>query len=118
MSEPCRTSWRTKITAVKVEFQSEGFDFGHRLDLQAAFPAVLHDQTDIGRLHAHAEELHQVFVLHLFHLSSKNGPHLMITSQESHISKKMKNLTTENSLMIDGFWKLLVSGFMMYLIAT
>lgn len=42
---------------------------GGDMHLQAAFSAVLHDQTDIWRLSASAEELHQVLVLHLFHLS-------------------------------------------------
>ena len=37
--------------------------------LQAAFPAVLHHQTNIRWLHANPEELHQVLVFHLFHLS-------------------------------------------------
>lgn len=36
---------------------------------QAAFLAVLGDQADIGWLDADTKELHQVLMLHLFHLS-------------------------------------------------
>lgn len=46
-------------------------DAGWDTDLQTAFPAVLHDQTDIWSLNANAKELHQVLMFHLFHLSQK-----------------------------------------------
>lgn len=37
--------------------------------LEAAFLAVLNDQTDVWWLNAHAKELDQVFMLHFLHLS-------------------------------------------------
>ena len=42
---------------------------GGSTDLQTAFLAVLHDQTHVGGLDARPKELHQVLMLHLFHLS-------------------------------------------------
>lgn len=37
--------------------------------LKTAFLAILRDQTDGGWLNTNPEELHQVLMLHLFHLS-------------------------------------------------